>query len=133
DGTGGYAFAPLESGNAVITDLQGFYLKVFPIKDQWGNPFYVYTRDACNGNYGSALTEDETWGDDDYVVASNGRDGGEGPTYKYKVTNPSAGLYEVGAMKDFNEDIVNWNGNIVVGPRTAAGTQTGGTGSEGNK
>ncbi len=113
------------SGDNIVTALQGFYLKTVPIKDQWGNAFYVYTRDNCEGQYGITLTEGESWGDDDYVVASNGRDGQEGPTYEYDLTNPSAGLYEVGSMKDFNEDIVNWNGNIVVGPRTAAGTGTG--------
>jgi len=122
----------LQANDDVVTALQGFYLKVVPLNDQWGNPFYVYTRDACDGVYGITLLGDETWGDDDFVVASNGRDGQEGPTYEYNPNDPSAGLYEVKAMKDFNEDIVNWNGNIVVGPRTAAGTGAGtgtGTGS----
>lgn len=116
----------LEANDTIEIALRGFYLKVVPINDQWGNPFLVYTREACDGNFGIALGSGETWGDDDFVVGSYGRDNAEGPTYSYSVTDPSAGLYEVRAMKDFNEDIVNWNGNIVVGPRTAAGTGTGG-------
>lgn len=108
--------------DALVLALQGFYLKVFPTKDQWGNFYVINTRDAITSEFGIALAEDEVPGDDDFVVASYGRDGEEGPTYAYEVTDPSAGLYEVGAMKDFNEDIVNWNGNMVVGPRTAGGT-----------
>lgn len=120
------AYGAALTGNDAITQaLQGFYVKVMPIRDQWNNPFYVYTRDAIEGNYGISLTGNETWGDDDFVVASNGRDGDPGPTYQYDATNPSAGLYEVSKMADFNEDIVNWNGNLVVGPRTGSTQQTG--------
>jgi len=120
--------APEHSGqltggtDALVLALQGFYLKVFPTKDQWGNFYVINTRDDIVGPFGIALGEDEEPGDDDFVVGSYGRNGEEGPTYEYDITDPSAGLYEVGAMKDFNEDIVNWNGNMVVGPRTSAGT-----------
>jgi len=110
---------PLQQNDSIVTALQGFYLKVVPLNDQWGNEFQVFTRDACSGNFGLQLASGDEWGDDDYVVGSYGRDNQEGPTYTYQVTDPSAGLYEVRAMKDFNEDIANWNGNIVVGPRTA--------------
>ena len=112
----------LKANDTIVEGLQGFYVKVLPLKDQWGNPFYVYTRDACDGHYGIALASGEDWGNDDFVVASNGRDGSETAEYQYNVSDPSAGLYEVKAMKDFNNDIANWNGNIVVGPRTAGGT-----------
>ena len=114
----------LQPNDDIVTALQGFYLKVVPLKDQWGNPFVVFTRDNIEGNFGITIAEGEEWADDDFVVASYGRDGAEGPTYEYNINDPSAGLYEVSSMKDFNEDIVNWNGNIVVGPRTAAGTGT---------
>ena len=112
------------TGDTIVTALQGFYLKIVPINDQWGNPFQVFTRDACEGNFGIALPSGDEWGNDDYVVGSYGRDNTEGPTYKYNLTDPTTGLYEVKAMKDFNEDIVNWNGNIVVGPKAGVGTGT---------
>jgi len=115
---------PLVAQDTAVLALQGFYLKVVPLNDQWNNPFQVFTRDAIDGNFGITIASGDTWGDDDYVVGSYGRDGAEGPTYKYSVTNPSAGLYEVGSMKDFNEDIANWNGNMIIGPRTGAGTGT---------
>jgi type II secretion system protein G len=113
---------PLTAADAVVTALQGFYLKIVPLNDQWGNPFQVFTRDAIDGNFGITLPSGQTFGDDDYVVGSYGRDNAQGPTYTYNVNDPSAGLYEVKSMKDFNEDIVNWNGNLVVGPRTASST-----------
>jgi type II secretion system protein G len=113
---------PLQANDTIVAALQGFYLKVVPLNDQWGNPFQVFTRDNCDGVFGIALASGDTWGDDDYVVGSYGRDNTEGPTYAYNIQDPSLGLYEVRAMKDFNEDLVNWNGNIVVGPRTASGS-----------
>ncbi|MDI6698221.1 MAG: type II secretion system protein [Candidatus Saccharicenans sp.] len=127
DGTGGYSFAPLASGDAVIADLQGFYLKVFPIKDQWGTGFYIYTGpEGCSGNDWSIADPSETFAADDFLVGSAGRDATAG-TPTYDMSNPAAGLYDVNKMADFNNDIVNWNGSIVIGPRTAAGTA--GTGS----
>jgi len=112
----------LTASDAVVTALQGFYLKIVPLNDQWGNPFQVYTRNAISGKFGITLPSGQTFGDDDFVVGSYGRDNAEGPTYAYDLNDPSKGLYEVTSMKDFNEDIVNWNGNLVVGPRTASST-----------
>lgn len=112
------------TGDNIVTALQGFYLKIVPINDQWGNPYQVFTRDSCDGQFGITLPSGDEWGNDDFVVGSYGRDNDEGPTYKYLATDPTAGLYEVKAMKDFNEDIVNWNGNIVVGPKAGVGTGT---------
>lgn len=113
---------PLQANDTIVSALQGFYLKVVPLNDQWNNPFQVFTRDACDGQFGITLASGEVWADDDYVVGSYGRDGGVGPTYSYNVSDPTAGLYEVRSMNDFNEDIANWNGNMVVGPRTGVGT-----------
>lgn len=112
------------TADTLVTALQGFYLKIVPINDQWGNPFQVFTRDDCEGQFGIALPSGDEWGDDDYVVGSYGRDNAEGPIYAYSLTDPTTGLYEVKAMKDFNEDIVNWNGNLVVGPKAGVGTGT---------
>ena len=107
-----------------VTALQGMYVKVFPLKDQWGNYFVVNTRDSITTNFGITLASGEQAGADDFVIGSYGRDGKEsGPTYS--IDDPSAGLYEVTTMKDFNNDIANWNGNLVVGPKTIGGGTSG--------
>jgi len=120
--------APETSGGAItasdtlVKALQGFYLKVFPLNDQWAHPFQIYTRSAVSGNWGVAYADGATFGDDEFLVGSFGRDGQEDAEHKYDPTSPSAGLYEVNTMKDFNNDIVNWNGSMIIGPRTAAAT-----------
>lgn len=106
----------------LIQAVQGFYLKVFPWKDQWGYAFVVNTRDACNSNWNISYADGSSFGEDEFVVGSFGRNGSE--DNQYDPTNPSAGLYEVTKMADFNFDIVNWDGSLVIGPRTAAGTGT---------
>ncbi|MFW6137136.1 MAG: type II secretion system protein [Candidatus Aminicenantaceae bacterium] len=108
------------TGDAIVTALQGFYLRSVPIYDQWGNAFIVNTQDGANTNFGVALPDGQSFADDDFVVGSYGRDGAEGgPTgYAYDVDEPSAGLYTVNSMADFDEDIASWNGNMIVGPRT---------------
>lgn len=119
--------APVHSGqitgsnDGVVKALQGMYIKVFPQRDQWGNYFVVNTRDSITDNFGIELAGGEQPGADDFVVGSFGRDGMETAAYQYDSTDPSKGLYEVTSMKDFNNDIANWNGNIVVGPKTLGG------------
>lgn len=109
----------------IVQALQGFYLKTFPLRDQWGHYFYIYTGENCDGNeFQITLPETETtWGADAYIVGSGGRNGTPGDQL-YNVEDPAASLYEVTSMQDFNKEIVNWNGSIVMGPRTAAGTGT---------
>jgi len=114
----------IQTNDPLVQALQGFYLKVFPINDQWGNPFIVDTRDNIGGTWSISYAGETELGDDEFVIGSYGRDGKLGPTYDYVVTDPTAGLYEVNSMKDFNEDIVNWNGSMVIGPRAAAGAGT---------
>jgi prepilin-type N-terminal cleavage/methylation domain len=59
---------PLTAKDAVVTALQGFYLKVVPLNDQWGNPFQVCTQDDMDGNFGITMPSGQTFGDDDYVA-----------------------------------------------------------------
>ncbi|MFA4925206.1 MAG: prepilin-type N-terminal cleavage/methylation domain-containing protein [Candidatus Aminicenantales bacterium] len=110
------------TGDPVVTALQGFYLKTMPVRDQWGHPFLVWAREGCSANdFGITLSESETtWGDDAFIVGSTGRNTDPGDYGAYDPANPAASLYEVGSMQDFNKEIVNWNGSMVVGPRTAA-------------
>ena len=106
----------------LVKELQGFYIKVFPWKDQWGNGYFVYGGTNCGGNeFGIELSADQTaWGTDEFIVASAGRDGQPGDQ-EYNQKDPSASLYEVTKMSDFDKEIVNWNGALVMGPRTAGG------------
>lgn len=124
-------YAPTSANGAIsandqtVQALQGFYLKVMPIRDQWGNPFYIYGGGNCTGNdWDIPLPSGQTdWGDDEFMVGSNGRNGTSGD-HTWNTTDLSLNLYEVGSMQDFNKEIVNWNGNLVIGPRTAATTGT---------
>jgi type II secretion system protein G len=66
---------PPDSSGAVTNALQttlAFYIKVLPLKDQWGNSYYVWTKESVTkyGITGVALG-------DDFMVASYGRNGTE--------------------------------------------------------
>jgi len=110
-------------GDTVVKALQGFYLKTFPVRDQWGHFFYVYTGEDCGGNaFSISLPSGQNeWGDDAFIVGSSGRNTAT-TDVTYDATDPGKNLYEVGSMQDFNKEIVNWNGSMVIGPRTGAAT-----------
>lgn len=107
-------------GSTIVQAISPFYIKVFPSNDQWGNPFIVYTRVAAQTQYGCDYTDSSVFGDDEYIVASNGRDAAITATYTYVPADPSAGLYTMNTMSDFNNDLVIWSGAWVIGPRTGA-------------
>ena len=92
--------------------LSPFYLKILPVNDGWGNNFHVYTGKACNGIYDGI--KDCT--DKDYMVISFGRDGKK-ESWKYNPKNPEAGIYEPASDKDFDKDLVMWNGNWIRAPK----------------
>lgn len=121
--------APATSGDqlsetdTLVVALRGFYLKTVPIKDQWGHNLYASTGTGCDGNafnIGLPAGQD-AWGDDEFIVGSSGRNDATNDFGTWDDTNPYAGLYEVSTMNDFNKEIVNWNGSLVIGPRTGAG------------
>ncbi|HOP60560.1 MAG TPA: type II secretion system protein [Candidatus Saccharicenans sp.] len=111
----------ITAGSQFVKDMETLYIKVFPINDQWGNPYLVYTGDAANGIWGVAYPDGADFGPDEFLVGSYGRDGATGPQEDFDPTSSASGLYEVNTMKDFNNDIVNWNGSLIIGPRAAAG------------
>jgi type II secretion system protein G len=92
-----------------------FYTKTIPVNDQWGNPFHVYSGTDMATGWKSMTGED-----DEYIVASLGRDGL--PSTWTWVATSGAFLYIVDAIADFNNDIINWNGQFVCAPRTAGST-----------
>ena len=112
---------PLDSAtNGIYVALASFYVKVIPLMDPWNFPYDIYLGvDAVTPIVSGA--DPLELGDDDFVIVSYGRDKGVGPTYDstlYTPTTPEAGRYNVSKMADFNEDLVNWNGSWIVGPRT---------------
>jgi len=109
--TGITSAGPLVLGGDVATKLSPFYLKVLPTNDQWSTPFEVYTGLGAEGIYG--VTGAAT---DDFLVASLGRDK-DGPDFSYDPSNPEAGLYVINTSADFDNDLVNWNGTFIRGPR----------------
>ena len=121
---------PSAGGDLVATSdtfvmaLTDFYIKALPISDQWGHPFQVWTGTGCSGSSGygvSLVASGALWGDDDYIVASTGRntlatDSG------YISSDPSSGFYMVSSMTDFNKELLVWNGSWVICPRVLAST-----------
>ena len=101
--------------------VANFYIKTCPLNDPWNFPYQVFTGEAnSSGAMGGADAAD--FGDDDFVILSQGRDNGPGPNYSsdsYKTSTPEAGFYQVSGMADFDEDLVAWSGNWVCGPRAA--------------
>jgi hypothetical protein len=93
------------------SDLSPFYIKVVPIKDNWGNNLHVYTGKTCNGVYDGI----EGCTEKDFIIISYGRDG-EKESWKYDSKNPQAGIYELKSMKDLDKDLIMWNGNWVRAP-----------------
>jgi type II secretion system protein G len=114
------AVAPTNDGDItapLTAALSPMYLKVLPLRDQWGTPFKVYCGPA--GTAVNAVFGFTGAAADDFVVASYGRDKvAEGWTFN--ATNPELGLYSISTMADFDKDIINWNGSFVRGPRSGA-------------
>jgi len=105
----------LEAGDPIILELSDFYIKVLPVNDQWNNPYYIFCGTDVDGNYGATGAAE-----DDFIVASTGRKG-EIESWSFLVASPSAGLYSVSTMADFEKDLVEWNGSWIRGPK--AGVQ----------
>ena len=113
---------PITAGSDFVKDMESLYIKVFPINDQWGHPYQVFTGTEAQGSWGLDYPDGADFGPDEFVVGSYGRNGIEGPQVDFDPQSSASGLYEVNTMKDFDNDIVNWNGSLVIGPRAAAGT-----------
>jgi len=98
--------------------LGSFYIKICPWKDPWNYGYWVYTG---NDNVETALpgANPDDIGDDDFLIASQGRAGDEGPTYSianWLAATPDGMRYNVSKMADFDEDLATWSGSWIVGP-----------------
>jgi prepilin-type N-terminal cleavage/methylation domain-containing protein len=107
-----------ESGDmtaSFVDALSPFYVKIVPLRDQWGTFFQVYT--GVNiGGYRSIDVLDV--GDDDFLIESEGRDG-TADAWVYNSGNPTDGMYIVDSMDDFRNDLISWGGSWIRAPRTA--------------
>jgi len=86
------------------------YLRIFPIRDSWGNHYHVYCGEACNGKYG--LFECNV---DDFIVVSRGRDGKK-ESWSFDLEYSSIGFFPTDKMEDFNKDIVMFNNSWIRAP-----------------
>jgi type II secretion system protein G len=110
----------LAQGSAFMTAVATFYMKVIPINDPWNTPYQVFCgQTAVTGAITGAPATDI--GSDDFAMQSFGRNKTAGPKQAsdYTTATPEAGFYNVSKMGDFDNDLVAWNGNWIVGPRTA--------------
>ena len=105
------------AGDAFYTAVCPFYVKVLPTRDKWSYPYLVYTGIAATGQWGCTPPSP---GADDFIVGSTGRDGTQAGAYN--TGDPEAGFFTVSTMSDFDNDLVMWNGNWVLAPKTYTAT-----------
>jgi general secretion pathway protein G len=105
---------PIDSSSEVSQKLSPFYLKVLPTNDQWSTAFQVYTGTAAIA-YGVQAVAAA----DDFIIASFGRDKAQ-DGWTYDSGNAESGLYVINTNADFDNDLVNWNGQFVRGPRAGS-------------
>jgi hypothetical protein len=91
--------------------LSPFYIKELPVRDEWGGHFHVYSGRAGSGVYGGI----DGCTDKDIVIVSYGRDGKK-DNWKYNPDKPDAALYELKSDRDYDNDLVMWNGTWIRAP-----------------
>jgi type II secretion system protein G len=104
----------LTANDTFINALSPFYVKVIPVNDHWGEPFKVYLA-ASAARRGIAAAD---VGDDDFLIESWGRNT-TADGWVYAAATPTAGMYIIDQMQDFNYDLVQWSGSWIRAPRTA--------------
>jgi len=117
--------APTHTGGAytatdtIYGDLCPFYVKVLPTMDKWSHSYLVWTgTDVASNTFGVVVGTGEA-GVDDWIAGSTGRNI-VATDHSYDATNLENNFYIVGetGMSDFDKELVMWNGNWVIGPRT---------------
>ncbi|TRZ88420.1 prepilin-type N-terminal cleavage/methylation domain-containing protein [bacterium] len=105
--------------NPIYAALSPFYMKMMPLADPWNTPYNVFLGEASVEGLLSGADADDV-GVDDFVVSSYGRDKLASPMAAgdWLPATPDATRYNVSAMADFNNDLVNWDGSWICGPQT---------------
>jgi hypothetical protein len=98
-------FGVLHYKKQIIQDLMP-YFRAIRIVDWWANPFWIWTGKG-NDVYGLRTSDDR-----DFVMASFGRKRVK-EDWSYDADHPESGCYEVRDRKDFERDIVMWNGRFI--------------------
>lgn len=116
-------YAPLKGAHAgeiqdngdLVKVLAPTYIKTCPTSDEWGNRLLAYMGSAVSSVY--EIPEDVI-GDDDFLIVSLGRDGMDGGsvTFTYNPNDMLGGLYSMGELEDFNNDLINLNGTWIHAP-----------------
>ena len=101
------------AADALYTALSPFYIKVLPLTDEWGTNFNIWC--GADATPWGAIANAEL---DDFVVASFGRNKTD-DAILFTLATPEAGLFIVKEAKDFNNDLVMWNGSWISAPRTS--------------
>jgi hypothetical protein len=99
-------------GSVFEKALSPFYIRDLPISDGWEGNFRVYSGTAGNGVYEGI----EGCTGKDIIIVSYGRDGKK-ESWKYNPRKPEAGLYELKSDKDYDKDLVIWNGKWIRAPQ----------------
>jgi type II secretion system protein G len=108
----------IAQGTDFYTALSSFYVKIIPANDPWNFPYQADCGSAAAaGILGGANPTD--FSDEDFVIQSFGRDKKAGPREAgdYLPGSADSGFYNVSRMGDFDNDLVNWSGSWVVGPK----------------
>jgi len=114
-------FAPgqngvLTAGSSFFLQISGFYLKVVPLADQWGTPFYIYCGTDAVGNAG--IDGVTATGPDEFLVMSYGSDRLPTP-FSFDQLDPSSWHFITTNLRSFYQDLVTWNGAWIHFPKTA--------------
>jgi general secretion pathway protein G len=106
----------LTVGSIFFSKISPFYLKVVPLADQWGSPFYIYCgTDAASDAGIDSVTE---MGPDEFLVISHGRDRQQTP-FSFDQINPDTWCFPLTDLRSFNQDLVLWDGSWIHFPKTA--------------
>ncbi len=109
------------AGAGIPASIGGFYLKACPINDPWNTPYNGWIGLGANaGGYISGTADLASIGNEDFVIATYGRNGAASTEYSFDSSEATQEgyFYNVSSMADFDNDMACWNGNWIVGPST---------------
>jgi type II secretion system protein G len=116
-----HGFAPEQNGplvaNSSFSSAMGsLYLKVLPLNDQWGSPFYIY----CGSEAVSSAAIDGVTasGEDDFLVVSYGRDRRQ-TAFTFDPLDPHSAYFPLTTLTSFDQDLIIWNGAWIHVPKTS--------------
>ena len=102
-----------DKSSGFYTALCPSYIKDLPIKDPWRNNYRIYCGKVCAGKYG---IPDHSVIENDYVIASYGRDGKK-EVFEFDSSAPELGIFTIESTSDLDKDIVIWCGSWIRVPR----------------